>query len=74
MKFDVSGLQPSHICRGFSTPGAEDASITGTNLKQATSVTSSLSGVTPTIRFTSTDTQLDLHFAVLGNWGLVRPT
>ena len=55
---------PLHVCRGFSNPATAEASITGQNLLQVTSVTTSLAGVTATIRNTSTDTQLDLLFSL----------
>ncbi len=71
MTFDPSGLQPAAYCRGFSTPATGDGSITGQDLLQATDVSSSLAGVTPSIvHLTSTDTKLDLHFAFAGNSAL----
>ena len=70
MTFDASGLQPNHICRGFSLPANGDASVTGQHLAQAKSVTASLAGVSPTIKASSTDVQLDLKFQVAGNSGV----
>jgi hypothetical protein len=67
MAFDASGLQPPSYCRGFSTPGTGDGSITGQHLAQATDVATSLAGVTPSIKLSSTETQLDLHFQIAGN-------
>jgi len=71
MVFDATGLVPNHFCRGFSLPATGDASVTGQNFAQATGVTASLAGVTPSIKpLTSTDTQLDLHFQFAGNSGI----
>lgn len=59
---DASGLQPASYCRGFATAATKDGSITGQHLSQITSATTSLAGVTATVKASSTDTQLDLRF------------
>jgi hypothetical protein len=69
MQFDVSGLQPKVHCRCFSGPGTGDGSITGQFLDQVASVSSSLANVTVTIKPSSTDTELDLHFQIAANSG-----
>lgn len=67
----VTNIDPSVICRGFSTSANNVAvTITGENLSQVTSVEVSLTGVTATIKPSSTDTQLDLDVDVLGNSAL----
>lgn len=60
-------VTPSTLTRGFSTPEDIDVTVTGQNLAQVTSISTSLAGVTvPTIKATSTDTQLDLRFNLTG--------
>lgn len=61
---------PNHICRGFSTPETVDVALSGANLAQVEEVTCSLAGVTPTIKASSTDTQLDLKLDIAGNSAL----
>ena len=67
----VSGtLQPAELCRGFSTPASVTATLTGQNLAQVTAVTTNMANVTVAVKPSSTDTQLDLQFAIAGNSGL----
>lgn len=67
----VTQVDPSAICRGFSTPANNvQVSVTGQNLDQVTGVAVSLAGVTATILPISTDTKLALSVDVLGNSAL----
>ena len=72
MTFVPNKMNPDHFCRGFSLPTTGDGVITGSNLLQATGVTASLAGVTPTIKAfpAPTDTQLDLSVQIAGNSAL----
>jgi hypothetical protein len=67
IEVDPSGLQPPSYCRGFSAPATGDGTITGNHLAQVDGVSLSLSGVTATVKLTSTDSQLDLFFNIAGN-------
>ncbi len=69
-KLDPSGVQPSHLCRGFSTPATVEATVTGEHLGQVSSLNTSLANITITKKSSSTDTQLDLKFDLAGNSGL----
>jgi hypothetical protein len=62
-------LDPAVFCRGFSTPATGDGALTGSNLAQVNKVTTSLANINITKKITSTDTQLDLKFAIAGNSG-----
>ena len=65
----TSALTPNHYCRGFSTPDTGEGTLLGVNLGQVSSVSVSLPNITPTIKLSSTDTQLDLKFDMAGNAG-----
>ena len=61
------GVQPAVVCRGFSSAASENVSMSGVNLAQINGVSTSLAGVTASIRATSNDTQLDLTIDMTSN-------
>lgn len=69
LPINASALSPLTYCRGFSSPANNlDGVITGSNLDQVTSISTSLTGVTISKKLlTSTDTQLELSIDILGN-------
>jgi len=62
----VNAVVPNALCRGFASAATMDAAIQGENLGQVTAIDTSLAGVTATIKPTSTDTQLNVEFAMTG--------
>jgi hypothetical protein len=65
----VGSIAPTTITRGHATPDSADLAVTGTNLAQVSSITTSLAGVTAAKKPTSTDTQLDLKVDMSGASG-----
>lgn len=71
LPIQVTAVDPNKLCRGFSTPASNVAvAIIGQDLAQVNSVNAGLSGVSATIKHTSTDTQLNLDVDILGNSAL----
>lgn len=66
----VSSIVPDKLCRDFASPGSQDVAIHGSNLSQVVDVAIGLTGVTTTIKPSSTDAQLDLKVDIAGNSAL----
>ena len=67
LQFDASNVFPQVLRRCFSGSGSGAMSITGQFLDQVASVSTSLTGVTATIKNSSTDTELDLSLSIAAN-------
>jgi hypothetical protein len=67
LQFDPSNVLPNVLRRCFSGSGSGDISLTGQFLDQIVSVSTSLTGVTATIKNSSTDTELDLSMSLAAN-------
>ena len=66
-QFDASNVLPQIVRRCFSGSGNGEVDITGQFLDQVVSVSSSLAGVTATIKASSTDSEIDLNISAAGN-------
>lgn len=67
LQFDASNVLPIVLRRCFSGSASADISLTGQFLDQVASVSTSLAGVTATIKGSSTDTELDLSLSIAAN-------